>query len=120
MLPAGWKFTAFGVRFLKKAFCLLALAGAILLAGCGGVHDGVTNSTFNNGSGNQPFKPVSHLSFRSIVTNYYVGSLDFVDALQNRVTTAQLPVGQQPTYLQPSLDGTLIFINNTREELGVL
>lgn len=101
---------------MKKAFCLLALAGATLLAGCGGVHDGVTNSTYNNGSGNQPFKPVSHLSFRSIVTNYYVGSLDFVDALQNRVTSAQIPVGQQPTYLQASLDGTLIFINNTGAE----
>jgi len=49
----------------------LALSGAMLLAGCGGNGDTTGQTTYNNGSGNQPFKPKTHLSHRALVTNYY-------------------------------------------------
>jgi DNA-binding beta-propeller fold protein YncE len=98
---------------LKQATLFIALLGAILLAGCGGNGDTTTQSSFNNGSGDQPFKPTTHLSHRSLVTNFYAGQLQVMDTLQDRLTTFTFAVGTQPTYMQPSPDGTLTFVNNT-------
>jgi hypothetical protein len=92
---------------------ILALLGAIVLAGCGGNGNTTSQSTFNNGSGDQPFKPATHLSHRSLVSNYYAGKLQVMDATQDRLTTYTFAVGAQPTYLQPSPDGTLTMVNNT-------
>ncbi len=36
-----------------------------------------------------------------------------MDATQDRLTTFTFAVGTQPTYMQPSPDGTLTFVNNT-------
>jgi DNA-binding beta-propeller fold protein YncE len=89
----------------------LTLLGAIVLAGCGGN----SQATYNNGSGNQPLKPKTHLQHRAIVSNYETSLLDVVDvdASKNLLTSYVFPVGTAPTYLQPSPDGTLTFVNNT-------
>ena len=93
---------------------LLALVGAVFSAGCGGCSGDTTcQSDFNNGTGDQPFKPTTHLSYRSIVTNYYAGALNVVDAYKDRLTTYSFTVGTQPTYMQSSPDGTLTLVNNT-------
>jgi len=97
---------------LKQATLIIALMGAILLAGCGN-GDTTSQSTFNNGSGDQPFKPTTHLSHRSVVTNYFAGQLQVMDASQDRLTSFTFGVGSQPTYLQSSPDGTLTFVNNS-------
>jgi uncharacterized lipoprotein NlpE involved in copper resistance len=97
---------------LKQATLILALLGAIVLAGCGN-GDTTNQSTFNNGSGDQPFKPTTHLSHRSLVTNYYAGDLQVMDATQDRLTTFTFGTGSQPTYMQSSPDGTLTLVNNT-------
>ncbi len=97
---------------MKQATLIIALMGAILLAGCGN-GDTTSQSTFNNGSGDQPFKPTTHLSHRSVVTNYFAGQIQIMDASQDRLTNFTIGVGAQPTYLQSSPDGTLTFINNT-------
>jgi hypothetical protein len=39
--------------------------------------------------------------------------LQVVDATQDRLTTYSFAVGTQPTYMQPSPDGTLTFVNNS-------
>ncbi len=91
----------------------LALLGAIVLAGCGGNGDTTSQTTYNNGSGNQPFKPTTHLSHRSLVTNYYAGQLQVMDATQDRLTNFTFATGAQSTYMQPSPDGTLTFVNNS-------
>jgi hypothetical protein len=98
---------------LKQARLIFALMGALLLAGCGGTSDHTSQSTFNNGSGNQPYKPTTHLSYRSLVTNYYAGYMIAVDTYLNKVTNFTFSVGTQPTTMQSSTDGTLTFINNT-------
>ncbi len=98
---------------MKQATLIIALLGAIVLAGCGGNGDTTSQTTFNNGSGNQPYKPTTHLSHRSLVSNYYSGALQVVDATQDRLTTYSFAVGAQPTYMQSSPDGTLTFVNNT-------
>ena len=98
---------------MKQATLIIALLGAIVLAGCGGNGDTTSQSTFNNGSGNQPYKPTTHLSHRSLVSNYYSGALQVIDATQDRLTTFSFAVGAQPTYMQPSPDGTLTFANNS-------
>jgi hypothetical protein len=92
---------------------LSALLGAIVLAGCGGNGDTTSQSDFNNGSGDQPFKPTTHLSHRSLVTNFYSGHLQVVDATQNRLTNYTFATGTGPTYMQSSPDGTLTFVNNS-------
>jgi streptogramin lyase len=97
---------------LKQSTLILALLGTIVLAGCGSSNT-TSQTTFNNGSGNQPFKPTTHLSHRSLVTNSFAGQLQVVDTVQNRLTTSSFAVGSQPTYMQPSPDGTLTFVNNT-------
>lgn len=97
---------------MKQATLILALLGAILLAGCGN-GDTTSQTDYNFGTGDQPYKPVSHLSHRSIVTNYYAGALDMVDATENRLTTYTFAVGSQPTYMQSSPDQTLTFVNNS-------
>jgi len=97
---------------LKQATLIIALMGAILLAGCGN-GDTTSQSTFNNGSGDQPFKPTTHLSHRSVVSNYFAGQLQVMDASQDRLTAFTFGVGSLPTYLQSSPDGTLTFVNNT-------
>jgi hypothetical protein len=91
----------------------LALSGAILLAGCGGNGDTTSQSTFNNGSGDQPFKPVTHLEHRALVTNYYASNIAVVDTFKIKLTTYTFGTGNQPTYMQPSPDGTLTLVNNT-------
>ncbi len=98
---------------MKQATLFIALLGAILLAGCGGNGDTTSQTDFNNGSGDQPFKPTTHLSHRSVVSNYFAGNLQVVDTVQDRLTTYTFAVGAQPTYLQPSPDGTLTLVNNT-------
>ena len=100
------------MRCLKQATLILALLGAIVLAGCG-INDTTTGSSYNNGSGNQPYKPKTHLTHRSIVSNYYAGALDVMDATEDRLTSYTFAVGSEPTYLQPSPDGTLTLVNNT-------
>jgi hypothetical protein len=90
----------------------LALLGAIILAGCGN-GDTTSQSSFNNGSGNQPFKPTTHLSHRSVVSNSFAGQLQVMDATQDRLTTTSFATGSQPTHLQSSPDGTLTFVNNS-------
>jgi hypothetical protein len=97
---------------LKQATLILALLGAILLVGCGN-GDTTSQTTYNNGTGDQPFKPTTHLSHRSIVTNYYAGDLAVVDATQDRLTTYTFAVGALPTYMQSSPDGTLTLVNNS-------
>ena len=101
------------MRCLKQATLILALLGAIVITGCGGSSDTTSQSNYNNGSGNQPFKPTTHLSHRSLVSNYYAGDLQVVDATKDLLTSYTFAVGSQPTYMQPSPDGTLTFINNT-------
>jgi len=91
----------------------LALSGAILLAGCGGNGDTTSQSTFNNGSGDQPYKPTTHLSHRAVVTNFYASNMAVVDTVKIKLTTFTFPTGSQPTYMQPSPDGTLTLVNNT-------
>ncbi len=103
----------FGVRCLKRAFLFLALLGAFALAGCGGNGDTTSQTTYNNGSGDQPYKPVTHLSHRAIISNYYAGNLAVMDATQNRLTTYTFAAGSEPTYLQSSPDGTLTLVNDT-------
>lgn len=90
----------------------IALMGAIVLAGCGN-GDTTSQTTFNNGSGDQPFKPTTHLSHRALVTNFYGSAMDVMDTTQNRLTTYTFATGNQPTYMQPSPDGTLTFVNDT-------
>jgi len=97
---------------LKQATMIFALLGAIVLAGCGN-GDTTTQSTFNNGSGDQPFKPTTHLSHRSLVTNYFAGQIQVEDATQDRLTTFTFATGSLPTYMQSSPDGTLTLVNNT-------
>jgi hypothetical protein len=97
---------------LKQATLILALLGAVLLAGCG-PSDHTNQTDFNNGSGDQPFKPQTHLLHRSVVSNYFAGDLAVMDSTQDRLTTFTFSTGAQPTYLQPSPDGTLTFVNNT-------
>ncbi len=96
---------------MKQARLILALLGAMLMAGCGS-SDTTSQSTFNNGSGDQPFKPVTRLLHRSVVSNYFSGDLQVMDAAQDRLTAFSFKSGSQPTYLQPSPDGTLTFVNN--------
>jgi hypothetical protein len=98
---------------LKQATLILALLGAVLLAGCGGNGDTTSQTDFNNGSGDQPFKPKTHLSHRSLVSNYFGGDLNVMDATEDRLTTYTFAVGAQPTYMQSSPDTTLTFVNNT-------
>ena len=74
---------------MKQATLIFALLGAMVLAGCGN-GDTTSQTTFNNGSGDQPFKPTTHLSHRSLVTNYYAGDLQVMDATQDRLTTYHL------------------------------
>jgi hypothetical protein len=83
------------------------------MAGCGGNGDTTGRSTYNCGSGNEPYKPNTHLTHRSLVTNYYANDMQVVDATQDRLTSYTISVGTQPTYMQPSPDGTLTFTNNT-------
>jgi hypothetical protein len=101
------------VRCLKQATLIIALLGAIVIAGCGGNSNTTGQSDYNCGSGDQPYKPTTHLAHRSLVTNYYAGNMDVVDATQDRLTTFTFAVGTQPTYMQSSPDGTLTFTNNT-------
>jgi len=54
---------------LKQATFFLALLGAIVLAGCGGNGDTTSQSNYNCGSGNKPYKPTTHLAHRSLVSN---------------------------------------------------
>jgi hypothetical protein len=98
---------------LKRALIFLALSGAILLTACGGNGDTTSQSTFNNGSGNQPYKPTTHLSHRALITNYYAGDMAVMDATQNRLTSYTFSTGSLPTYMQSSPDGTLTLVNNT-------
>jgi hypothetical protein len=98
---------------LKQATLILALLGAIVLAGCSSNSDTTSQTSYNNGSGNQPFKPKTHLNHRAIVSNYYAGALDVMDTTQDRLTAFSFPVGSEPTYLQLSPDATLTFVNNT-------
>ena len=98
---------------MKQATLIIALLGAIVLAGCGGNGDTTSETTFNNGSGNQPYKPTTHLSHRSLVSNYYSGALQVIDATEDKLTTFSFAVGAQPTYMQSSPDGTLTFVNNS-------
>jgi hypothetical protein len=96
----------------KRALLFIALSGALLLAGCGS-NDTTSQTTYNNGTGNLPFKPTTHLLHRSLVTNYYAGQLQVMDTVYDKLTTFTFPTGAQPTYMQPSPDGTLTLVNNS-------
>ena len=100
------------MRRLKQATLILALLGTIVLAACGN-SDTTSQSDYNNGTGDQPFKPVTHLAHRSVVSNYYAGDLQVMDATENRLTTTTFATGAQPTYLQSSPDGLYTFVNDT-------
>ena len=110
------------MRCLKQATLILALLGAIVLAGCGN-GDTTSQTTYSSpGCGNnsttaqtcnEPYKPKTHLTHRALVSNYYAGALDVMDATQDRLTTFTFAVGSGPTYLQPSPDGLLTLVNNT-------
>ena len=106
----------------SKLACALVLAGALILTGCstsnsgGGIADnGDTTSQTScaTPSGAVPCRTTTHLLHRSLVSNYFAGALNIVDATQNRVTSFAFKVGAQPTTLQPSPDGTLTLVNNT-------
>ena len=101
------------MRCLKQATFIIALLGAIVLAGCGGSNNSTGQSNYNCGSGDQPYKPTTHLKHRSLVTNYYAGNMEVVDATKDQLTSFSFAVGSQPTYMQLSPDGTLTFTNNT-------
>jgi hypothetical protein len=96
---------------LKQALWFFALLGAILSAGCAS-SDTTSQTTYNTGTGNEPYKPTTHLLHRAIVTNYYSSLLNVVDATENRLTSYTFATGSQPTYMQSSPDGTLTFIND--------
>ncbi len=98
---------------MKQATLVIALLGLIVLAGCSGNSNTTGQSDYNCGSGDEPYKPTTHLTHRSLVTNYYAGNMEVVDATQDRLTSFTFTVGIQPTYMQPSPDGTLTFTNNT-------
>jgi hypothetical protein len=100
------------VRRLKHATLILALLGTIVLAACGN-SDTTSQTDYNNGTGDQPFKPVTHLNHRSVISNYYAGDLQVMDASQDRLTTTTFATGAMPTYLQPSPDGLYILVNDT-------
>ncbi len=104
----------------SKLACALVLLGAIILTGCGTKNSGVADNGDTTSqtscatpSGNVPCRTTTHLLHRSLVSNYGNGALDIVDATQNRVTGFAFKVGTQPTYLQPSPDGTLTLVNDT-------
>ena len=105
----------------SKLACVLALLGIIILTGCS---TGGTTSIADNGdttsqtscatpSGNVPCRTTTHLRHRALVSNFFAGALNVVDATQNRTTSFAFKVGTQPTYLQPSPDTTLTLVNNT-------
>jgi hypothetical protein len=89
-----------------------ALLGAIILAGCGS-SDTTSRTSYNPGTGDEPYKPVTRLNHRTLATNYYAGQLQVIDATQDRLTTFTFATGAQPTYMQSSPDGTLTLVNNT-------
>ena len=101
------------MRCLKRAFLFLVLLGAFALAGCGGNGDTTSQTTYNNGSGDQPYKPVTHLSHRAIISNYFAGDLAVMDATRNRLVSSTFATGAEPTFLQSSPDGTLTLVNDT-------
>jgi len=84
-----------------------------LLVGCGGNGNTTSQSTYNNGSGDQPYKPITHLSHRSLVSNLYTGQLEVMETTKDKLTAYTFTVGRQPTYMQSSPDGWLTFINNS-------
>ena len=95
----------------------------MILTGCGTRNSGIkdngdttSQTSCSTASGNVPCRTTTHLLHRSIVSNYFAGALDVVDATQNRATSFAFTVGGRdahPTYLQPSPDGTLTLVNNT-------
>ncbi len=97
---------------MKRVLCFIALLGAALAAGCGN-SDTTSQTKYNTGSGNEPYKPTTHLLHRAIVTNYYNSVLNVMDATQDRLTSYTFAVGSQPTTMQSSPDGTLTLVNNT-------
>ena len=103
------------MRCLKRAILFFALLYACLLAGCGN-GDTTSQGSYNNGSGDQPYKPVTHLSHRAVVSNHYTGNLAVMDSTENRLTTYTFAVGSQPTYMQLSPDTTLTLVNDTGSE----
>lgn len=104
----------------SKLACALVFLGAIILTGCGTKNSGIADNGDTTSqtscatpSGNVPCRTTTHLLHRSLVSNYFAGTLDIVDATQNRVAGFAFKVGTQPTYLQPSPDGTLTLVNDT-------
>lgn len=85
------------------------------MAGCGGNGDTTGKTSYNPGSGSEPYKPKSHLTHRAIVSNFEVDVLNMVDATKNRITNFTFSVGSgaAPTYLQTTPDATLTLVNNT-------
>lgn len=99
---------------MKRATCILALTGALLLTGCGAFHNGDTteNSTYNDGTGSQPYKPVTHLSHRALITNYYSGQLDVLDTYYSKLTSYTFTVGTEPTNMFSTYDGYYTVVVN--------
>jgi YVTN family beta-propeller protein len=87
---------------------IVILLIAIATTGCGN-----NQATFNQGSGNQPLKPVTRLDHRVLVTNYYAGMLDVVDAVKIQLTPFTFAVGSAPTTMLSSPDKTLTLVNNS-------
>lgn len=83
-----------------------------MAAGCGS-SDTTSQTKYNTGSGNESYKPTTHLLHRALVTNYYSSVLNVMDATQNRLTSYTFAVGTLPSYMQSSPDGTLTLVNNS-------
>ena len=105
-----------------KLACALALLGAMIVTGCANRNTGIADNgdttsqtSCKTPSGNVPCRTTTHLLHRALVSNYFAGALDVVDATQNRVTGFEFKVGDRPTYLQlsPDVTHTLTLVNNT-------
>ncbi|HVP65124.1 MAG TPA: hypothetical protein VMT82_09520, partial [candidate division Zixibacteria bacterium] len=85
---------------MKKAFLVLLLGGACVWSACGG----------GSGSSN---KPQSGLKHRVFVTNYYAGTINILNADEDKVSTSSQNVGANPTTINTSPDGKTSLIYNS-------
>jgi hypothetical protein len=85
--------------FVKKAFLVLFLGGTLLLSACGG--------------GSSKDKPQSGLKNRVFVTNYYAGTMNILNAKEDKVSSSSQNVGANPTTIYTSPDGNTSLIYNS-------
>jgi hypothetical protein len=86
--------------FVKKAFLVLLLGGACIWSACGG------------GSSNKD-KPQSGLKNRVFVTDYFAGTLNILNAKEDKVSSSSQFLGSNPTTIYPSPDGKTSLIYNS-------